>query len=126
LPFRLPLPWLKEPLQVFHREDFTITMGQIIAAAIILTLTWVNCRGIRQGTIIQNLFTITKICSLAAVVLIGFSVGLNMSTRESKPSKPMVRRRGNCKIYHYPAFSGRSWMAGHHHGGGWSHGGFSV
>ena len=55
-------------------------MGQIIAAAIILTLTWVNCRGIRQGTIIQNLFTITKICSLAAVVLIGFSVGLNMST----------------------------------------------
>ncbi|MFZ9793419.1 MAG: APC family permease, partial [Gemmataceae bacterium] len=46
----------------------------------ILILTWVNCRGIRQGTIIQNLFTITKICSLAAVVLIGFSVGLNMST----------------------------------------------
>jgi amino acid transporter len=83
LAISLPLPWLKEPLQVFHREDFTITMGQIIAAVIILILTWVNCRGIRQGTIIQNLFTITKICSLAAVVLIGFSVGMNMSTVKS-------------------------------------------
>lgn len=76
----LPLPWLKDPLVIFRRSEFTITMGQWIAVGIILFLTWVNCRGVKQGKIIQNLFTITKISSLAAVILLGFSIGLNFES----------------------------------------------
>ena len=38
----LPLPWLKQPLEVFKRTEFTISAGQLIGVGLILLLTWWN------------------------------------------------------------------------------------
>jgi APA family basic amino acid/polyamine antiporter len=44
----------------------------LLAILSIVILTWINTRGLRLGKIVQNIFTVTKIGSLAALVLLGF------------------------------------------------------
>jgi APA family basic amino acid/polyamine antiporter len=44
----------------------------LLAIVSIVFLTWVNTRGLRIGKIVQNVFTVTKAGSLAAIVLLGF------------------------------------------------------
>lgn len=44
----------------------------LLAILSIVLLTWVNTRGLRLGKIVQNVFTVTKVGSLAALVLLGF------------------------------------------------------
>ncbi len=70
----LPLPWLREPLIIFERSEFMITAGQLVAVGIVILLTWVNCRGVKEGKTIQNLFTIAKIGALLAMILVGVFV----------------------------------------------------
>jgi len=43
----------------------------LLAILSIVFLTWGNTRGLRLGKIVQNVFTVTKISSLAALVILG-------------------------------------------------------
>src|SRR4051794_34147458 len=52
------LPWLQEDLVVFNRTEFTVTAGQLVGAALVILLTAVNCRGVQQGKVVQNVFTV--------------------------------------------------------------------
>lgn len=73
----LPLPWLNEPLVIFKRTEFAITSGQIIAVFIITFLTLLNCRGVKEGKWVQNLFTVIKTLSLIILIILGFTLGAN-------------------------------------------------
>jgi len=44
----------------------------LLAICSIVLLTWINTRGLRTGKIVQNIFTVAKTMSLAALVLLGF------------------------------------------------------
>jgi APA family basic amino acid/polyamine antiporter len=46
-----------------------------VAIALIALLTWTNTRGLEVGKIVQNTFTFAKTAALAAVVVIGLSLG---------------------------------------------------
>ena len=46
----------------------------LLAILSIVFLTWINTRGLRLGKIVQNVFTVTKIVSLAGLVLLGLVV----------------------------------------------------
>lgn len=70
----LPLPWLREPLIIFERSEFMITAGQLVAVGIVVLLTLVNCRGVKEGKTIQNLFTVAKIGALLTMILVGVFV----------------------------------------------------
>jgi APA family basic amino acid/polyamine antiporter len=50
----------------------SISSLQLTAIAVIAVLTAVNCRGLREGAIVQNIFTVAKIGGLLTLVLIGF------------------------------------------------------
>ena len=69
----LPLPWQERPLTVFERTEFTVTAGQLVGAAVVIFLTWVNCRGVRAGKAVQNVFTVTKTLALAALIVVGLT-----------------------------------------------------
>jgi basic amino acid/polyamine antiporter, APA family len=43
----------------------------LLAILSIVLLTWINTRGLRMGKIVQNIFTVAKTISLAALVLLG-------------------------------------------------------
>jgi APA family basic amino acid/polyamine antiporter len=67
----LPLPWLEEPLVVLARDAFTISAGQVVAVAVLILLTVLNCRGVRVGRAVQNVFTIAKTFALVMLILLG-------------------------------------------------------
>jgi len=53
----------------------SLSTEQLVAIALIAFLTWTNTRGLEVGKIIQNTFTFAKTAALAAVVVIGLSLG---------------------------------------------------
>ena len=53
----------------------TISRAQIVAVAVIALLTAVNCRGVREGAFVQNLFTVLKICAVVLLAAIAFASG---------------------------------------------------
>src|SRR5438094_4890331 len=53
----------------------SLSTEQLVAIALIAFLTWTNTRGLEVGKIIQNTFTFAKTVALAAVVVIGLSLG---------------------------------------------------
>lgn len=52
--------------------SFQITTQRILAIISIIFLTYSNTKGVKQGKIIQNIFSSTKIIALAFLILIGF------------------------------------------------------
>jgi APA family basic amino acid/polyamine antiporter len=70
----LPLPWLAQPLLLLKKDAFTISSGQVVAVIVIGLLTWWNTRGLTGGKWVQNVFTVAKIGSLAALVIIGLTI----------------------------------------------------
>jgi APA family basic amino acid/polyamine antiporter len=55
--------------------DVSLTSQRLVAIASIALLTWVNCRGIRDAKIVQNLFTVTKVAGLAVLVCLPLFAG---------------------------------------------------
>jgi APA family basic amino acid/polyamine antiporter len=76
----LPLPWLNEPLVFFERSEFTISAGQLVAVAVTVFLTLLNCRGVEAGKWVQNVFTIGKTLGLLLLIVLGFTVAANVVT----------------------------------------------
>ena len=61
-------------LQLF---GLRISAAQLLAIAVIAFLTFVNSRGLREGKIVQNVFTIAKTAALIGLILLGIIVGRN-------------------------------------------------
>lgn len=55
--------------------SFTLSRAQLVAVAVIALLTWVNARGVRDGALVQNVFTVLKVGAIALLVLVGFASG---------------------------------------------------
>jgi len=70
--WRLSLPFMDQPF--FEMKDFIITTGQLVAVGVIACLTALNCRGIQEGKIVQNVFTVAKTLALIALIIIGLTV----------------------------------------------------
>ncbi len=54
---------------------FTLSRAQLVAVAVIALLTWVNARGVRDGALVQNVFTVLKVGAIGLLVLVGFASG---------------------------------------------------
>ena len=54
-----------------------VTTQQLLAIAAVIVLTFVNTRGLKQGAIVQNVFTFAKTGALIALIAIGFLFGRN-------------------------------------------------
>jgi APA family basic amino acid/polyamine antiporter len=49
-----------------------ISAAQITAILLIVTLTYINTRGVKEGKIIQSLFTVSKLAALFGLIVFGF------------------------------------------------------
>src|SRR3954468_9786070 len=63
------------PISLGNHYAISLSTEQLVAIAIIVLLTWVNTRGLKTGTLVQNTFTLTKTAALAGVVVIGLLLG---------------------------------------------------
>ncbi len=72
--------YLVAPVQLFGGYAISLSSEQFIAVLLIAFLTWTNTRGLETGKLIQNTFTFAKTAALAALILIGFSLGWHSSS----------------------------------------------
>lgn len=57
-------------------ESFNVTFSQLLAVLSIIILTFVNSRGVKNGKVIQVVFTSAKLFALFALIVIGIAVGI--------------------------------------------------
>ncbi len=66
------VPWLNDSEPIFQNGGFKITWVQILAIIVILLLTFINTKGVKNGKFLQNVFTASKILALLGIILFGF------------------------------------------------------
>jgi APA family basic amino acid/polyamine antiporter len=75
------IPAISEQTRLLDLGFFKFTSTQLLAIMMILFLTWINTRGIKEGKRVQNVFTYSKVLILLAFIVIGIfaarAVGFN-------------------------------------------------
>lgn len=73
------------PVSLGSGYAISLSSEQLVAIALIVLLTWTNTRGLEVGKLVQNTFTFAKTAALAALIVIGLSLGwdLNSAARSS-------------------------------------------
>jgi APA family basic amino acid/polyamine antiporter len=59
-----------------------LSTQQVLAIGIVILLTWVNTRGLKTGSTVQNLFTFAKTAALLGLIVFGFLMGRNHAASE--------------------------------------------
>ena len=65
------MPVISEQNTVLDLGFFKFNSTQLVAIIMILFLTWINTRGIKEGKRVQNIFTYSKVLILIAFIIIG-------------------------------------------------------
>jgi APA family basic amino acid/polyamine antiporter len=73
------IPWFGETNIIATIFGLKISAAQVLAIASVAFLTYINIRGLREGKIVQNTFTITKTIALVGLIVIGIIVGRNVA-----------------------------------------------
>ena len=67
------IPFFSEKNYLLDFGYIKITGAQLLAISSIVLLTWFNSRGIQQGSLLQRIFTTTKLIALFGLIIIGFA-----------------------------------------------------
>jgi len=71
------VPWVSAEKALLQAGTVSLSTQRVVAIAVIALLTWSNSRGLREGKIVQNLFTFAKVAALAALIVLGLFVARN-------------------------------------------------
>ncbi len=69
------IPFVGQSHVVLRAGGLGVSSVQLTAAALILLLSWINSRGLRAASFVQNLFGLAKIAALLALVGFGLASG---------------------------------------------------
>jgi APA family basic amino acid/polyamine antiporter len=67
--------YLIPPIHIFGQYWVSVSTAQLVAILVILLLTWSNSRGLEYGKRVQNVFTVSKIASLAGIIIVCLLIG---------------------------------------------------
>ncbi len=85
-----PTAWIIEPIDISSSYALSLSTQQLVGIALLLLLTLINTRGLAVGRMIQNVFTSTKILSLAALVLVGIIAGASSGVIKANFAHPFT------------------------------------
>ncbi len=71
------VPWISDQNVLINLVGLRITTAQITAVLCIIILTLVNLMGLREGKMVQNVFTLTKTAALIGIIFLGLFVVRN-------------------------------------------------
>ena len=74
------VPFISAQNYIIHAGFLKLSTQQLCALATVVSLTYINSKGIKHGVITQNLFTVTKVLSIICVILAGLFFGFNIHT----------------------------------------------
>ena len=69
------IPFFNEDHVFIQLSSFKITYAQVLAIACITFLTIINSRGVKNGKLIQRVFTLTKLIALFGLIIVGIYAG---------------------------------------------------
>ena len=69
------IPAVSEQHILWDAGFIKVSAAQIVAIISIILLTYINTKGIRNGKIIQTVFTLAKLLSLFGLIIFGFLIG---------------------------------------------------
>jgi basic amino acid/polyamine antiporter, APA family len=72
--------YLFAPLHLSAHYAITLSTAQLVAMLVIALLTATNTLGVEYGKLIQNTFTVAKLGAMAALVLLGLTIGWHASS----------------------------------------------
>jgi APA family basic amino acid/polyamine antiporter len=72
-----PTTWIVQPIALSSTYAVSLSLQQLVAAAMIVVLTIINTQGVRLGKLIQNAFSIVKVATLVGMILAGIFIGGN-------------------------------------------------
>jgi basic amino acid/polyamine antiporter, APA family len=71
------IPALGESNVLCTVGGFNVNAAQVLAIVSIAFLTWVNTLGVREGKVVQDIFTIAKTAALLGLVVLGISIAVD-------------------------------------------------
>jgi len=79
----LIFPSISSSVKLIEIGGYSLSIQQIFAVLMVLFITFINSRGIKEGVLVQNIFTLTKIVSIIAIIIVGIFFGFNFETAVS-------------------------------------------
>ena len=74
----LIFPFISSSNIIFSIANYNLSTQQVFAILAVLFITFINARGVRAGIITQNIFTVTKVLSIVAIIVCGIFWGFNL------------------------------------------------
>jgi len=71
------IPALSEKNVLLSLGKFNISAAQVFAIFSLIVLTAINMRGVKEGKLIQDIFTLSKIIALFGLIAVGLTIGAN-------------------------------------------------
>ncbi|MDQ6912764.1 MAG: amino acid permease [Verrucomicrobiota bacterium] len=72
--------YLVPPIHLSTSYAISLSTEQLLAVLMILVLTWSNTRGLELGKLVQNTFTFAKTAALIGLIVVGLSLGWNLTS----------------------------------------------
>ena len=73
------IPGVGEENILFSIAGFKVAASQLLSIIIIVFLTYINSRGVKNGVVVQTTLTVVKILSLLALIFFGFLWGADIN-----------------------------------------------
>ncbi len=80
--------------------EIGVSTANLVGILVVFLLAFVNIFGVRLGALIQNVFTTAKGLSLAALILLGFTIGRNPTAWAANFANGHFWRNGSWNILH--------------------------
>ena len=68
-------PSLSEKVIPLDLGFFQVSAAQLVSIVLVVLLTFINTRGVKEGKIIQTTFTLAKLLALFGLIIFGFLIG---------------------------------------------------
>ena len=87
--FGILVPFISTENLVLHIGFLKLSTQQVFAIFTVIFLSYLNSRGIKYGVITQNIFTITKVLSIAGLIGVALLFGFNANTLQMNFNMPI-------------------------------------
>ena len=65
------LPWVSQSNRLLSAGGVSFSSAQLVAIGLVVFLSWVNTRGVKEGAWVQNVLTIAKVGALVGLIIAG-------------------------------------------------------
>lgn len=87
--FGIIVPFISSSNILFNLGCLHFSTQQLFAILTVIFLSYLNSRGIKHGVVTQNIFTVTKVLSLAAIIIVGLLFGFNSDILQENLRMPV-------------------------------------